>query len=140
MPKDTLDKIKPAKREKLLSEAAKLFAQRGYNQADMAELATRAGVAKGSLYNYFDSKQELLNADVPVAVGCIRSANSEIELRQARYDRSEVARVEPFGRCAVIQHLDIHMDADTRKLVLNEYAGALPPRRYDCNKMEWLPG
>ena len=59
MPKDTLDKIKPAKREKLLSEAAKLFAQRGYNQADMAELATRVGVAKGSLYNYFESKQEL---------------------------------------------------------------------------------
>ncbi|MCB2193400.1 MAG: TetR/AcrR family transcriptional regulator [Deltaproteobacteria bacterium] len=59
MPKDTLDKIKPAKREKLLGEAAKLFAQRGYNQADMAELASRAGVAKGSLYNYFESKQEL---------------------------------------------------------------------------------
>jgi TetR/AcrR family transcriptional regulator len=59
VPKQTLDKIKPAKREKLLSEAAKLFAQRGYNQADMAELAARAGVAKGSLYNYFESKQEL---------------------------------------------------------------------------------
>ena len=59
MPKDTLDKIKPAKREKLLGEAAKLFAQRGYNQADMTELAGRAGVAKGSLYNYFESKQEL---------------------------------------------------------------------------------
>ncbi|MCF8042617.1 MAG: TetR/AcrR family transcriptional regulator [Desulfarculaceae bacterium] len=59
MPKNTLDKIKPAKREKLLSEAAKLFAQRGYNQADMAELAGRAGVAKGSLYNYFESKQDL---------------------------------------------------------------------------------
>jgi TetR/AcrR family transcriptional regulator len=59
VPKQTLEKIKPAKREKLLSEAAKLFAQRGYNQADMAELATRAGVAKGSLYNYFESKQEL---------------------------------------------------------------------------------
>jgi len=59
VPKDTLDKIKPAKREKLLSEAAKLFAERGYNQTDMAELASRAGVAKGSLYNYFESKQEL---------------------------------------------------------------------------------
>ncbi|MCF8034844.1 MAG: TetR/AcrR family transcriptional regulator [Desulfarculaceae bacterium] len=59
MPKQTLDKIKPAKREKLLSEAAKLFAERGYNQTDMAELASRAGVAKGSLYNYFESKQEL---------------------------------------------------------------------------------
>lgn len=59
MPKRTLSKIKPAKRERLLSEAAKLFAQRGYSQTDMAELASRAGVAKGSLYNYFESKEEL---------------------------------------------------------------------------------
>ena len=59
MPKATLDKISPAKRGRLLKEAAKLFAQRGYNQADMAELAARAGVAKGSLYNYFESKQDL---------------------------------------------------------------------------------
>ena len=59
MPKETLEKIKPAKREKLLREAAKLFARRGYNQTDMAELASRAGVAKGSLYNYFESKEEL---------------------------------------------------------------------------------
>jgi len=59
VPKDTLEKIKPAKREKLLREAAKLFAERGYNQTDMAELASRAGVAKGSLYNYFESKEEL---------------------------------------------------------------------------------
>ncbi|RJX29949.1 MAG: TetR/AcrR family transcriptional regulator [Desulfarculus sp.] len=59
MPKETLQKIKPAKRDKLLSEAARLFAQRGYAATDMAELASRAGVAKGSLYNYFESKQEL---------------------------------------------------------------------------------
>ena len=59
MPKETLQKIKPAKRDKLLAEAARLFAQRGYAATDMAELASRAGVAKGSLYNYFESKEEL---------------------------------------------------------------------------------
>ncbi len=59
MPKKTLQKIKAAKRDKVLSEAAKLFAQKGFHQADMAQLAARAGVAKGSLYNYFDSKEEL---------------------------------------------------------------------------------
>jgi TetR/AcrR family transcriptional regulator len=59
MPKETFAKIPAEKRERLLREAARLFAERGYNQTDMAELADRAGVAKGSLYNYFSSKDDL---------------------------------------------------------------------------------
>ena len=59
MPKATFAQITPEKRERVLSEAARLFAERGYNQTDMAQLAARAGVAKGSLYNYFASKEEL---------------------------------------------------------------------------------
>jgi TetR/AcrR family transcriptional regulator len=59
MPKKTFSKIAADKRERLLREAARLFAERGFNQTDMAELAHRAGVAKGSIYNYFDSKEDL---------------------------------------------------------------------------------
>lgn len=59
MPKDTFNQIAEDKRERILDQAARLFAERGLNQADMAELAARAGVAKGSLYNYFKSKDEL---------------------------------------------------------------------------------
>ena len=59
MPKVTFFKIAEDKREKLLREAATLFAERGYNQTDVAELAGRAGVAKGSIYNYFESKEDL---------------------------------------------------------------------------------
>ncbi|MBI5062888.1 MAG: TetR/AcrR family transcriptional regulator [Desulfatitalea sp.] len=59
MPKDTFAKIAEDKRERLLREAARLFAERGFNQTDVAELASRAGVAKGSIYNYFDSKEDL---------------------------------------------------------------------------------
>lgn len=59
MPKNTLFKIAVDKRERLLREAARMFAERGLNQTDMAALAARAGIAKGSLYNYFDNKEEL---------------------------------------------------------------------------------
>lgn len=59
MPKETFFKIAEDKRERILHEAAALFAERGYNQTDVAELASRAGVAKGSIYNYFDSKEDL---------------------------------------------------------------------------------
>ncbi|KJS31282.1 MAG: TetR family transcriptional regulator [Desulfatitalea sp. BRH_c12] len=59
MPKDTFFKINEDKRERLLREAACLFAERGFNQTDVAELAHRAGIAKGSIYNYFSSKEDL---------------------------------------------------------------------------------
>jgi TetR/AcrR family transcriptional regulator len=59
MPKSTFQKISEEKRERVLKEAARLFAERGYAQTDMAELAGRAQVSKGSLYDYFDGKEDL---------------------------------------------------------------------------------
>lgn len=59
MPKETFKNIPEAKRQKFLSEAALLFAEKGYAGADMGELARRAGVSKGSIYNYFESKEDL---------------------------------------------------------------------------------
>lgn len=59
MPKETFSKIPTDKRERLLRAAARLFAERGFNQADVAELARRAGIAKGSVYNYFNNKEDL---------------------------------------------------------------------------------
>lgn len=59
MPKPTFGQIPAAKREKVVNEAARLFAQRGFEGTDMAQLAKRAGVSKGSLYNYFESKEDL---------------------------------------------------------------------------------
>lgn len=57
MPKDTFFKIAEVKRERLLRHAARMFAERGLNQTDMAGLADRAGISKGSIYTYFDSKE-----------------------------------------------------------------------------------
>lgn len=59
MPKATLENIPVEKRERVLREAAVLFAERGYPNTDMAKLARRAGISKGSIYTYFESKDEL---------------------------------------------------------------------------------
>jgi TetR/AcrR family transcriptional regulator, cholesterol catabolism regulator len=44
----------------LLDVAAKRFASTGYRQTTLEEIARHAGVAKASMYRYFESKQELL--------------------------------------------------------------------------------
>jgi AcrR family transcriptional regulator len=46
--------------EHLLEVAAKRFASAGYRQTTLEEIARHAGVAKASMYRYFENKQELL--------------------------------------------------------------------------------
>lgn len=57
--KSTFYQIPEEKRERVLREAARLFAERGFSATDVSELARRAGVSKGSLYTYFESKEDL---------------------------------------------------------------------------------
>jgi AcrR family transcriptional regulator len=49
-------------REKLLMAAMELFTTRGYEATSIADILERAGVNSGSLYYFFDSKQDLLLA------------------------------------------------------------------------------
>ncbi len=50
------------KRSLILDAALRTFAKRGYSDTKVAEIAAEAGVAEGTLYNYFQSKEELLLA------------------------------------------------------------------------------
>jgi TetR/AcrR family transcriptional regulator len=59
MPKETFLQLPLDKKERILKAAAGIFAERGFAGTDVAQIAARAGVAKGSLYNYFESKEDL---------------------------------------------------------------------------------
>ena len=50
------------KRERIIAAAAKLFGDKGYHDTTTAEIAESAGVAAGTIYIYFSSKEELLVA------------------------------------------------------------------------------
>jgi AcrR family transcriptional regulator len=47
--------------ERVLDAAAAVFAEKGYAAASMQDIATRAGILKGSLYHYISTKEDLLN-------------------------------------------------------------------------------
>lgn len=49
-------------RRALLDAAAHAFAERGYHQTPIDSVSEKAGVAKGTIYNYFSSKEEVLRA------------------------------------------------------------------------------
>jgi AcrR family transcriptional regulator len=48
-----------AKRRQILAGAREVFLAQGFDAASMGEIARRAGVSKGTLYVYFDSKEQL---------------------------------------------------------------------------------
>src|SRR5215207_6240008 len=48
------------KRDLILRAATKVFAQNGYFQSQVADVARVAGIAAGTVYLYFKSKEELL--------------------------------------------------------------------------------
>jgi len=50
---------KQEKRALIIEAAAKVFARRGFASTLMAEIAIEAGIGKGTLYEYFDSKEDL---------------------------------------------------------------------------------
>lgn len=52
------------RREMILDVATEIFLQEGYASASMSVIAARLGGSKGTLYNYFKSKEELFTAYV----------------------------------------------------------------------------
>jgi AcrR family transcriptional regulator len=49
-------------RDKILEAAARVFAQSGYVEARMLDIATGAGLSTGGLYRYFDNKTDVFAA------------------------------------------------------------------------------
>ena len=52
-------KVKENKKNTILKAARKLFFDRGFKSVTVDSIAAKAGVSKGSIYLYFDSKEEI---------------------------------------------------------------------------------
>jgi AcrR family transcriptional regulator len=50
------------KRNAILDAATRLFAERGLTAAPTSEISKQAGIAEGTLFTYFETKDDLINA------------------------------------------------------------------------------
>jgi AcrR family transcriptional regulator len=92
-------------RTRLLQAATKLFADHGFESTSVQSIVERAGVTKGAMYHYFDSKDDLLHeiyarvlrmqtehldefadADLPLAERVRRAAADVVETSIANLD------------------------------------------------------
>ncbi len=68
------------KREAILRAATQVFARNGYFNSKVADIARAAGVADGTVYLYFKSKEEILHSLFDRTVGeAISEARKELE-------------------------------------------------------------
>jgi len=73
-PAERADSRREARRQQIIEAAALLFAKLGYTACEMDRLATKLKIAKGTLYLYFKSKEELFCACVDHAMRQMKSA------------------------------------------------------------------
>lgn len=52
----------PIKREQIMEGARRVFMDKGFDAASMNDVTREAGVSKGTIYVYFDNKEELFEA------------------------------------------------------------------------------
>src|SRR5580658_2947632 len=70
---------KVATRERIVGAAVKLFARQGWDGTTTRDLATAAGIATGTLFNYFQSKEAVAATLVAEAL-----AKAQQEFESAR--------------------------------------------------------
>jgi TetR/AcrR family fatty acid metabolism transcriptional regulator len=54
------ERLKRERKARILDAAAAVFAEKGFHEATIRDIAQMADVADGTIYNYFDNKFELL--------------------------------------------------------------------------------
>jgi TetR/AcrR family fatty acid metabolism transcriptional regulator len=86
------------KRERILRAAVDVFAQNGYFNAKVSEIAKAAGVADGTIYLYFDGKEDLLIT--------IFREHTRSYLQSLERDLSTISRPEDRMRVAIRHHLE----------------------------------
>lgn len=72
--KAQFEEIRKGSRQKILDAALEVFAKQSFHSSTVDAIAKTAGISKGLLYNYFKSKDEVLNE---LMVGMMESLMSE---------------------------------------------------------------
>ena len=129
-----------AQREDILAAAARLFADQGFSATSMNQVAEACGVAKPTLYHYFQDKQELLAQICDNHVHALLALVEEVKARELEPDAELRALIERFTRAyadAQAEHqvltseIKFLADAERERLldverrVVGEFAAAL---------------
>ena len=125
MPNVILQK-KLEKRKKLLDSSYELFVEKGISNVSIAEICQKAGIAKGTFYLYFTSKEDIA-----------RALNRRISftLMQKAYDEVNRNRKDTFADNVITMANFIidyfHADTETLKMMRKDFIFPLTVDDFD---------
>jgi len=105
------------RRRQILAAAMKVFAVGGYARTTMDRIATEAKVAKGSLYNYFPSKQALFMALFVDSIASVERQTEELVT-------AEMSAADKIGALVDLWFEDFEFFCSVGGLVLEFWASA----------------
>src|SRR5438876_11130628 len=89
------------KRESILRAATRVFARSGYFNSKVADIARAAGVADGTVYLYFKSKEEILHSifdrSVDEAIADARKRLKKLDDPREKLRRIALLHLERLG-------------------------------------------
>jgi AcrR family transcriptional regulator len=90
------------KRRRILAAAQDVFAEQGFDAARMEEVARRARVGKGTLYNYYESKEDLL---IRAVIAVMEEVRERIATAAEPSQDQPMRSVEDVLRMLIVDHI-----------------------------------
>jgi TetR/AcrR family fatty acid metabolism transcriptional regulator len=112
---------KEAKRQMILKAALKVFARKGLNDFKVIEVAEAAGVGKGTIYEYFPSKDDLI-------VGCFSQFMLEFDHHIAAQLAELTDPAEKIRRLVSAMFEFCYEDPLLMQALFDFYAAGIPRR------------
>lgn len=106
------------RREFIVERAARLYADRGFHGASMADVAKACGMSKSLLYHYFPSKEDVLFEAMDAHVKTLLDAAAGIVEMKAK----------PIDKLKALTHAFMHL-----------YVGAVARHKVLLNELSHLP-
>ena len=104
-------------KRRIFETSMKLFAEKGYENTSIEEITSAVGVAKGTLYYHFSSKEEIF--DFLVKEG-IKLLQNSVDIKTSKYDNY----IDKIKAIVLIQIKIVNKYEDIITILLSQFYGS----------------
>lgn len=114
-------------KRKIFETSMKLFAEKGYDATSIEEITATVGVAKGTLYYHFSSKEEIFNFLVEEGIKLLQNS---IDIKTAKFSN----HIDKLKAIILIQIKVVVKYENLIKILLSQFWGN-ESRNQKCQKL-----